>query len=133
MVEKLRFSWDEVHEVAEQLEHIHSEILIERLDQLLGYPKFDPHGDPIPDKNGKMPLVTAILLSDAKVGTWYKISGVVENSDRFLKYLNKLGLAQGSSLIVREFEEYDGSMKLALQDDSELVLSKEAAANLYVS
>ncbi|MEJ7642979.1 MAG: metal-dependent transcriptional regulator [Chryseolinea sp.] len=133
MVEKLRFSWDEVHEVAEQLEHIHSEILIERLDQLLGYPKFDPHGDPIPDKNGKMPLVTAILLSDAKVGTWYKITGVAENSDRFLKYLNKLGLAQGSSFIVQELEEYDGSMKLMLQDKNELVLSKEAAANLYVS
>jgi DtxR family Mn-dependent transcriptional regulator len=133
MVEKLRFSWDEVHEVAEQLEHIHSEILIERLDQLLGYPKFDPHGDPIPDKNGKMPIVTAILLSEAKVGMWYKITGVAENSDRFLKYLNKLGLSQGSSLMVREFEEYDGSMKVALQDESELVLGKEAAENLYVS
>ncbi len=133
MVEKLRFSWDEVHDVAEQLEHIHSEILIERLDQLLGYPRFDPHGDPIPDKNGKMPIVTAILLSEAKVGTLYKICGVAENSDRFLKYLNKLGLVQGSSLIVRELEEYDGSMKLTLQDESELVLSKEAAASLYVS
>jgi DtxR family transcriptional regulator, Mn-dependent transcriptional regulator len=85
MVEKLKFSWDEVHDVAEQLEHVHSEILIERLDQLLGYPKFDPHGDPIPDKNGKLPAQDSILLSQGKLGQAYRVSGVSENSDAFLK------------------------------------------------
>jgi DtxR family Mn-dependent transcriptional regulator len=133
MVEKLKFSWDEVHEVAEQLEHIHSEILIERLDQLLGFPKFDPHGDPIPDKHGKLPIVTWILLSQAKTDVWYKISGVEENSDSFLKYLNKIGLAPGATLKVREVEEFDGSMKVQLSDKSEIVLSGVAASNLYVT
>ncbi|MEO5977089.1 MAG: metal-dependent transcriptional regulator [Chryseolinea sp.] len=132
MVEKLKFSWDEVHEVAEQLEHIHSEILIERLDQLLGFPKFDPHGDPIPDKNGKVPVVTSILLSQAKTDVWYKVSGVEENSDSFLKYLNKIGLAPGATLKVKEVEEFDGSMKVQLNDKSEIVLSGVAASNLYV-
>ena len=133
MVEKLKFSWDEVHEVAEQLEHVHSDILIERLDQLLGFPKFDPHGDPIPDKYGKLPALTSILLSQAKADQLYRITGVAENSDSFLKYLKKLGLAPGGSLTVREVEEFDGSMKIELEDKSKLVLSKEAASNLYVS
>src|SRR5215510_15743810 len=89
MVEMLKFSWDEVHEIAEQLEHVHSDLLIERLDQLLNYPKFDPHGGPIPDKNGKIPELKSILLSDAKQGITYRICGVGKNSDAFLKYLNK--------------------------------------------
>lgn len=132
MVEKLKFTWDEVHEVAEQLEHIHSETLIERLDQLLGFPKFDPHGDPIPDKNGKLPVLTSILLSQAKTDVWYKVSGVEENSDSFLKYLNKIGLAPGATLMIKEVEEFDGSMKVQLSDKSEIVLSGVAATNLYV-
>ncbi|HTE34670.1 MAG TPA: metal-dependent transcriptional regulator [Chryseolinea sp.] len=132
MVEKLKFSWDEVHEVAEQLEHVHSDVLIERLDQLLGFPKFDPHGDPIPDRNGKMPVVNSILLSNAKMDSWYKIVGVAENSDSFLKYLKKIGLGPGCSLKVHEVEEFDGSMKIELEDKTELALSKAAAANLYV-
>ena len=68
MVEKLKLSWDEVHEIAEQLEHVHSDLLIERLDQLLNYPKFDPHGDPIPDKNGKLPGIKIHLVIRRKTG-----------------------------------------------------------------
>lgn len=132
MVEKLKFSWDEVHEVAEQLEHVHSEILIERLDQLLGHPKFDPHGDPIPDKNGKMPVQTSILLSQGKIGQTYRISGVSENSDAFLKYLNKVGLGPGSFVTIMEVEEFDGSMKLRVDDAKEIILSQQAGANLSV-
>lgn len=132
MVEKLKFSWDEVHEVAEQLEHVHSDILIERLDQLLGYPKFDPHGDPIPDKNGKLPMVTSILLAEGKVGISYRISGVAENSDTFLKYLKKVGLGPGAMLKVKEIEEFDGSMKVQIEGGTELMLSRAATSNLYV-
>lgn len=132
MVDKLKFSWDEVHDVAEQLEHVHSDILIERLDQLLGFPKFDPHGDPIPDKNGKLPVQTSILLSQGKVGQAYRISGVSENSDSFLKYLNKIGLAPGSSVKIIEVEEFDGSMKLLVDNKKEIVLSQQGASNLSV-
>lgn len=132
MVEMLKFSWDEVHDVAEQLEHVHSDILIERLDQLLGYPKFDPHGDPIPDKHGKLPAQASILLSQGKIGQAYRISGVTENSDAFLKYLNKIGLAPGSQVTIVDVEEFDGSMKLRINNKSEIVLSQQAAENLAV-
>ena len=108
MVEKLKLSWDEVHEIAEQLEHVHSDLLIERLDQLLDYPKFDPHGDPIPDKNGKLPVLKSILLSEAKAGSSYKITGVGKNSDSFLKYLKKIGLQLGEMIQVKEIEDYSG-------------------------
>jgi DtxR family transcriptional regulator, Mn-dependent transcriptional regulator len=133
MVEKLKLSWDEVHEIAEQLEHVHSDLLIERLDQLLNYPKFDPHGDPIPDKNGKLPELKSILLSEAKPGSSYKISGVGKNSDAFLKYLKKIGLFLGGMITVKEVEEYDGSMRILVMDTkTEVMLSKEATSNLLV-
>jgi DtxR family transcriptional regulator, Mn-dependent transcriptional regulator len=132
MVEKLKFSWDEVHDVAEQLEHVHSDILIERLDQLLGYPKFDPHGDPIPDKNGKLPAQDSILLSQGKLGQAYRVSGVSENSDAFLKYLNKIGLVPGSQITIVEVEEFDGSMKLRIDNKAEIILSRQAAENLAI-
>ena len=133
MVEKLKFAWDEVHEVAEQLEHIHSEVLIERLDQFLNYPKFDPHGDPIPDKNGRIPALKSILLSEAKPGASYKITGVGKTSDTFLKYLKKVGLVLGGAMLVKEVEEFDGSMKIELLDTkSDLMLSREVTSNLFV-
>jgi DtxR family Mn-dependent transcriptional regulator len=133
MVEKLKLSWDEVHEIAEQLEHVHSDLLIERLDQLLNYPKFDPHGDPIPDKNGKLPVLKSILLSEAKPGQSYKITGVRKNSDAFLKYLKKIGLSLGGMIKVKELEEYDGSMRIELVDsNTDVMLSKEATSNLLV-
>jgi DtxR family Mn-dependent transcriptional regulator len=133
MVEMLKFSWDEVHEVAEQLEHVHSDVLIERLDQLLGHPKFDPHGDPIPDKNGKLPVLASILLSEGKIGQVYRISGVAENSDAFLKYLNKIGLGPGSQVAIVEIEEFDGSMKLLIDNKKDITLSRQAAGNLSVT
>jgi DtxR family Mn-dependent transcriptional regulator len=134
LVEKLEFTWDEVHEIAEQLEHVHSDLLIERLDELLNYPKFDPHGGPIPDKNGKLPQLKSILLSEARAGVTYSISGVGKNSDAFLKYLNKTGLTLGQSIKIKEIEEFDGSMKIQLLNNkSEIMLSREASANLFVT
>jgi DtxR family Mn-dependent transcriptional regulator len=134
LVDKLKFSWDEVHDIAEQLEHVRSETLIERLDKLLNFPKFDPHGDPIPDKNGKLPELNSILLSEGKKGSSYRITGVGKNSDAFLKYLKKMGLALGSTIKVREVEEFDGSIMIQIQDSkSELMLSREATSNLLVN
>ncbi len=132
LVEKLKFSWDEVHEVAEQLEHVHSDLLIEKLDRLLNYPKFDPHGDPIPDANGKMTDSKSIVLTEAKLGQTYKIFTVNDDSPAFLKYLNKIGLSLGDSIKVKDVEEFDGSMKIQLSDKSEIILSNQAALQLFV-
>src|SRR5690606_30039252 len=93
LVEKLDFTWDEVHEVAEQLEHIHSEKLIDRLDKLLDFPKFDPHGDPIPSKDGKFQERDKILLSELPVGEGGICVGVKDSSSSFLKFLDKNGIA----------------------------------------
>lgn len=132
LVEKLKFSWDEVHEVAEQLEHVHSDLLIEKLDKLLNYPKFDPHGDPIPDANGKMTDSKSIVLTQGKLGQTYKIFTVNDDSPAFLKYLNKIGLSLGDSIKVKEIEEFDGSMVIQLSDKSEIVISNQAALQLFV-
>jgi DtxR family transcriptional regulator, Mn-dependent transcriptional regulator len=131
LVEKLKFAWDEVHDVAEQLEHINSDLLIEKLDALLNYPKFDPHGDPIPDVNGKMPDLKSIRLSEAKVGAQYKLCGVTNHSQAFLKYLNKIGITLGDSFEVKEIEDFDHSVTLQLSD-RQIVLSKDSAGSLMV-
>ena len=132
LVEKLKFAWDEVHDVAEQLEHINSDLLIEKLDALLNYPKFDPHGDPIPDANGRMPDSKSILLADAKVGGQYKFFGVTNDSQSFLKYVNKVGITMGDVLEVKEIEEFDRSVTILLGDDRRITLSKDAAGSLMV-
>lgn len=132
LVEKLKFAWDEVHDVAEQLEHINSDLLIEKLDALLNYPKFDPHGDPIPDANGKMPDSKSIILADAKIGGQYTLSGVTNDSQAFLKYLNKIGITLGDSFEVKDVEEFDRSVTLQLAGNKEVILSKDAAASLMV-
>jgi DtxR family Mn-dependent transcriptional regulator len=133
LVEKLMFSWDEVHDIAEQLEHVQSELLVERLDKLLEHPKSDPHGDPIPDRNGKMPATHSILLAQGKSGSRYKLFGVNNHSETFLKYLNKIGLVIGETFHVKEVEEFDGSMKIQLSNKSEVTLSREASESLMVA
>ena len=132
LVEKLKFTWDEVHDVAEQLEHVHSDLLIEKLDELLNYPKFDPHGDPIPDADGKLTDSKAISLTEAKSGESYKIFTVNDDSPAFLKYLNKVGLTLGDAIKIKDVEEFDGSMIVLLPDKREIILSKQAALQLYV-
>jgi DtxR family Mn-dependent transcriptional regulator len=132
LVDKLKFSWDEVHEVAEQLEHIHSERLIEKLDAFLDYPKFDPHGDPIPDARGKMTDINAISLTQAKLGISYKIVMVKDDSAAFLKYVDKVGLSLGDTITVKEIEEYDGSIIIRLTNKRDISLSNQSAIQLFV-
>lgn len=132
LVEKLKFSWDEVHEVAEQLEHVHSELLVEKLDAFLNYPKFDPHGDPIPDSNGKMVDTKAIALTQGRLGESYKIVMVKDGSPAFLKYVNKIGLSLGDMVTVKDIEEYDGSMKIQLSNKKVVSLSNQSATQLFV-
>ena len=131
LVEKLNFSWDEVHEVAEQLEHIKSEKLIDKLDWLLDYPKYDPHGDPIPDKDGAFKEREKKLLNEVPVNTRGVCVGVKDSSTTFLKFLDKYNIALGQQIKVLEREEFDGSLVLKI-DDREVHISNQIASNLYI-
>ncbi|RZK50185.1 MAG: metal-dependent transcriptional regulator [Pedobacter sp.] len=132
LVDKLQFKWDEVHDVAEELEHIKSNILIERLDAFLGHPKFDPHGDPIPDQHGKIAAFNFDQLSKLKIGDSGTLTGVTEHSSPFLKHLEKLGLTLGKKIVVQDVLEFDGSIELKLEERV-LNLSKEVSNHLLVS
>jgi DtxR family transcriptional regulator, Mn-dependent transcriptional regulator len=132
LLEKLNFTWDEVHVVAEELEHINSEKLIEKLDEYLGYPKYDPHGDPIPDRTGRFPTMVYHKISDMQVGQMGILMGVSEHNPSFLKYLAKIGLTLGSSILLNEINEFDLSVAIKLNDEAEHFLSHEAAKNLLI-
>ena len=131
LVEKLQYNWEEVHDIAEQLEHIKSESLINKLDGFLHFPKFDPHGDPIPDKNGRVPINHAICLLDLKVGNVGILNSVKDSSKSFLKYLNKKNIALGDRMKVIDIEEFDKSIHIETRTHR-LVLSKDVAKNLYL-
>jgi DtxR family transcriptional regulator, Mn-dependent transcriptional regulator len=132
LVEKLGFHWDEVHDVAEQLEHIHSPVLIEKLDEFLGYPKVDPHGDPIPDKHGKIKAIPHIALDQLKPGYHGKIVAVKDSDSNLLKYLDKIGAKPGTKIRIIGREEYDFSMEVLL-DDHRVFISKEVSQNILVT
>jgi DtxR family Mn-dependent transcriptional regulator len=129
---KLMFTWDEVHEVAEQLEHIQSQKLVERLDEFLGYPDFDPHGDPIPKSNGDLPISEAKILSDVSPGSMIKIVGVKDTSTAFLQQLERYNLKIGSKLLLTERMGYDNSIILKDEQENTFQLSDKIAYNLLV-
>lgn len=133
LVEKLRFSWDEVHEIAEQLEHIRSSKLIERLDEHLGHPSYDPHGDPIPDAEGNFAFRNQVLLSEVKIGEAGVIVGVNEHSTAFLQYLDRIPLKLGSKVKVLEHFSYDDSLRILLNEEKEVVLSQKVSQNLFIT
>ena len=133
LVEHLNFSWDEVHEIAEQLEHIKSEELVDRLDGFLGSPKFDPHGDPIPDAEGNFTFRKQILLSELEPGEIGIIVGVQDHSSQFLQYLDQLKLVLGVQVKLVDRYEYDESVKVQINKKAKQVtLSKKVCQNLYV-
>ncbi|MDO5971884.1 metal-dependent transcriptional regulator [Flavivirga aquimarina] len=131
LVEKLNFSWDEIHDVAEQLEHIKSEKLISQLDAFLEYPTHDPHGDPIPDKSGKIKKIDKILLSEAQIGDDCICVGVQDSSSEFLKYLDKNCIALGTELKVIHKEPFDNSITIQILT-KEFTISNMIANNLFV-
>ncbi|PCJ92789.1 MAG: iron-dependent repressor [Flavobacteriaceae bacterium] len=131
LVEKLDFSWDEVHEVAEQLEHIKSEQLIDKLDKLLGFPRFDPHGDAIPTKEGEFKERIKQLLSEAPLNSMGICVGVRDSSAPFLKFLDKNNIALGQTIKVLEKEEFDGSFIIEI-DKKKMHISNQIASNLYL-
>ncbi|TYP98960.1 DtxR family iron (metal) dependent repressor [Tenacibaculum adriaticum] len=131
LVEKLNFPWDEVHDIAEQLEHIKSEKLTNRLDAFLEYPTLDPHGDPIPNVNGKIIKVNSVILADLKIKEEGVFVGVKDSSDDFLRYLNKKNIAIGDKIKVLEIEPFDNSFKID-NNSTELIISESVAKNLYI-
>ena len=131
LVEKLHFSWDEIHEVAEQLEHIQSDKLIEELDKLLLYPEKDPHGDPIPDKYGHMPSLKSELLSQLKKEESAQCVGVRNTSKEFLQYLNKIDISIGKEIKILEIHSFDNSIEIQL-DSKTINISSMVAENIYV-
>lgn len=130
---KLGFNWDEVHDIAEQLEHISSPELVKRLDKFLDFPKYDPHGDPIPDHEGKIKPSKRNLLSAFYKGESGKLVGVDDSSSSFLKFLESKKLALGCEIIVYEKFDYDDSMDIKIMGTKEhLNISKEVSRNLYL-
>lgn len=132
LVEKLEFTWDKVHELAEQLEHIQSAELVERLDIFLERPKYDPHGDPIPDAEGNFAPRVQIELSKLAIQEEGTIVGVQEDAEAFLQYLDKTGLVLGAKLKVLEKFEFDGSVLLLLNGSEQLTVSSKICKNLFV-
>lgn len=133
LVEKLHFNWDQVHDVAEQLEHIRSPLLVERLDEFLGNPKYDPHGDPIPDAQGAYAPKPKIQLSQLEQGATATLVAVKDTGSLFLKYLDKIGAYIGAQISLVDRVEYDGSVQIRIDQQKELFISREAADNLLVT
>ena len=131
LVEKLDFSWDEVHDIAEQLEHIKSEKLINKLDDFLGNPTEDPHGDPIPDVNGRIIKIEKQLLSELAENQCGICVGVKDTSSEFLKYLDKQEISLGSKIEIIGKESFDLSLKIKV-DHKDLTISHKIASNLFV-
>jgi DtxR family Mn-dependent transcriptional regulator len=131
LVEKLDFSWDEVHDVAEQLEHIKSEKLINKLDDFLGNPTEDPHGDPIPNAEGQILKIDKRLLSELAESQFGICVGVKDTSSEFLKYLDKQEIALGSKIEILSKESFDLSLRIKV-DSKVLTVSNKIASNLYI-
>ncbi|MBW7869233.1 MAG: metal-dependent transcriptional regulator [Brumimicrobium sp.] len=131
LYEKLNFTWDEVHEVAEQLEHIKSAKLVEQLEKFLDYPEIDPHGDPIPNDEGEIKFIRRKTLAEIEVGKICKLIAVKDNSSPFLQYVVKLGLGLSSEIKIISRQEFDGTMEIEV-DKTCSTISKKVAQNLFV-
>lgn len=133
LVQKLDFTWDEVHEVAEQLEHIQSKTLIEKLDAFLGFPKTDPHGHAIPDATGKVKELKQVNLSEFPAKKKCVVRAVKNGSPSFLQYLSKIGIRIGALLNIVDKIDFDGSLEISIDNKKRIFISREAAENLLVT
>lgn len=127
----LNYDWDEVHAEAERLEHVCSDMFINKLDEYLGHPKFDPHGEPIPDKHGKVPATHYKLLNSAKEDSDYTIAKVTDTAKEILKYFSKIGIRLNSKIHLNEKIEFDGSVLVTISGEKHL-LSKKMAELIFV-
>ncbi len=131
LVEKMGFGWESVHEIAEQIEHIQAPEFFDKMDELLGFPKTDPHGSPIPDKNGSIHAQRYLRLAECKAGSRVRLAMVTHSSQEFLRFLNSRELSLGAELEIRSVEAYDGSMVLQYGSRTE-TLSRQACELLLV-
>lgn len=131
LVDKLNFKWDEVHDIAEELEHVNSDELVERLDEFLCFPKNDPHGDPIPDRDGKFDAVPFVKLNKLKTGEQGFVMGVSEHSTAFLRHLEKIGMTLGKHIRIAEIVGFDGSVEL-LTEAGKINVSREVARHILI-
>jgi DtxR family Mn-dependent transcriptional regulator len=132
LVEKLGFTWDEVHAVAEQLEHIQSPQLINKLDAFLGFPKTDPHGDPIPDQSGKFKTLSVVGLDQVEPGRRVTITKVKDSDPELLKYLDKIGAKPGKSVQVIKREAFDKSMEVLIEK-KKIFISLDVSRNILTA
>jgi DtxR family Mn-dependent transcriptional regulator len=132
LVEKLSFQWDEVHEIAEELEHISSKKLIDRLDEFLGFPKSDPHGDPIPDSNGRLERSQQILLTDLAPHAAAQVSGIGDQSTEMLELLRHKNIRLGSWIEVKKKFTFDDSLEIKIRNGATVTISGEVAKNILV-
>lgn len=132
LVQRLGFGWDEVHEVAEQLEHVSSDKLTDSLDDYLGNPAYDPHGDPIPDRSGRIVPRSTTRLTTCKPGDSVRLAAVSETTDGLLRLLDARGLRIGSQITVHEVHAFDGSIDVRPKSGPGFSLSKDVAQHLQV-
>ncbi len=133
LVEKMGFQWDEVHEIAEQIEHIDSSVFFDRINELLNHPKFDPHGSPIPDQEGRIASTEYLKLNDGQIGKEYIFTSVAISQSSFLKQINKHGLRLGDKLKITEILSFDKSIVVSINGQSTQNLSGMVAGNILVS
>ncbi|GGG62144.1 metal-dependent transcriptional regulator [Epilithonimonas arachidiradicis] len=119
LVEKMGFGWENVHEIAEQLEHIHSDIFFDKMDEILNYPKIDPHGEPIPDKDGNVIQPDLKKLSKCRENETVELASVTTSSEEFLNFLNKRNLSLGTEIKVLQKEDFDQSIKVSYNGQEE--------------
>jgi DtxR family Mn-dependent transcriptional regulator len=132
LVEFMGFGWEEVHEIAEEIEHLNSTLFFDRMDEILGYPTVDPHGSPIPDKTGNISKLNYKLLSNIKVNSKVVLRGLRDSSKEFLLFLNNKKLQLGTELILHHCEPFDKSITVSYDDFSEVQLSHSVSSRLLV-
>ena len=130
--EKLKFNWDEVHDIAEDMEHVSSKKLIDKLDEFLGYPRFDPHGDPIPDANGKLEAGKKICLTELPTNKQALVSQVINQSSELLELLKHQGISIGTKLEIKKRFDFDKSIEIKVNKLPVIIISEQLAKNIYV-
>ncbi len=133
LAEKLKFSWEEVHEMAEDLEHVSNKKLIDKLDAFLGYPKFDPHGDPIPDQDGKIQKEEHVLLSELKVKAQGRVTKIKSHSTKIMDLIAHQQMNIGSKITVKKVFEFDESMEIVIDGKTTKNISKQLANNIFIA
>ena len=132
LLDKLGYHWDEIHEIAEDLEHISDSTLADRLDKFLGFPEYDPHGDPIPKADGKLPKTYSVTLANVKVGETYQVAAVKDTSSSFLQYLVKLNIGIGTKIKLVEKIDFDQSLVISIDGGKQTTVSPKFGENILI-